>query len=336
MMSDSFFSKWYASGIVLMVVMIAIGGITRLTDSGLSMVDWQPVAGILPPITNNDWEEEFNHYKQYPEYKEINLDMTLSEFKIIFFWEYLHRMVGRLIGLFFIIPLVYMLYKKRISKNDLKVVSTIILLIISQGLLGWYMVMSGLSQNPFVDHIRLMLHFMMAMILVSYTYLQYLKKSSLNSKKFLMSHKSTLLFFIIVLIQIIFGTFTAGLKAGYIFNTYPLMNNSFFPYQILYNSSLGFFNNIINNLPTVQYIHRTIGLIILLWAIYIIIQAYKEKDEYLDEFKLSTIIIIQFLLGVLTLLTSVNIYIALLHQINATFIIILFVKLIYLKKSNNK
>ena len=336
MMSDSFFSKWYAYGIVLMVVMIAIGGITRLTDSGLSMVDWQPVAGILPPITNNDWEEEFNHYKQYPEYKEINLDMTLSEFKIIFFWEYLHRMVGRLIGLFFIIPLVYMLYKKRISKNDLKVVSTIILLIISQGLLGWYMVMSGLSQNPFVDHIRLMLHFMMAMILVSYTYLQYLKKSSLNSKKFLMSHKSTLLFFIIVLIQIIFGTFTAGLKAGYIFNTYPLMNNSFFPYQILYNSSLGFFNNIINNLPTVQYIHRTIGLIILLWAIYIIIQAYKEKDEYLDEFKLSTIIIIQFLLGVLTLLTSVNIYIALLHQINATFIIILFVKLIYLKKSNNK
>ena len=139
-----------------------------------------------------------------------------------------------------------------------------------------------------------------------------------------------------VLIQIIFGTFTAGLKAGYIFNTYPLMNNSFFPYQILYNSSLGFFNSIINNLPTVQYIHRTIGLIILLWAIYIIIQAYKEKDEYLDEFKLSIIIIIQFLLGVLTLLTSVNIYIALLHQINATFIIILFVKLIHLNNLNSK
>ena len=129
MTSDSLFSKWYAYGIVLMIVMIAIGGITRLTDSGLSMVDWEPVAGIIPPITNDDWEEEFNYYKQYPEYKEINLDMTLSEFKIIFFWEYLHRMVGRIIGLFFIIPLVYMLYKKRISKNDLKVVSTIILLI---------------------------------------------------------------------------------------------------------------------------------------------------------------------------------------------------------------
>ena len=336
MISDNFFSKWYAYGIVLMIVMIAIGGITRLTDSGLSMVDWQPVAGILPPISNNDWEEEFNHYKQYPEYKEINLDMTLSEFKIIFFWEYLHRMVGRLIGLFFIIPFVYMLFKKRISKNDLRVVLTIILLIISQGLLGWYMVMSGLSQNPFVDHIRLMLHFMMAMILVSYTYLQYLKKGTLNTKKLLMSQKSTLLFFIIVLIQIIFGTFTAGLKAGYIFNTYPLMNNSFFPYEILYNSSLGFFNNMINNLPTVQYIHRTIGLIILLWAIYMILQAYKEKDEYLDELRLSFLIIIQFLLGVLTLLTSVNIYISLLHQINATFIIILFVKLIYLNKLNSK
>ncbi|OUW20604.1 MAG: hypothetical protein CBD21_03235 [bacterium TMED161] len=336
MISDSSFSKWYAYGIALMIVMIAIGGITRLTDSGLSMVDWEPVAGILPPITNNHWEEEFNHYKQYPEYKEINLDMTLAEFKIIFFWEYLHRMVGRIIGLFFIIPLVYMLFKKRISKNDLKVVLTIILLIISQGLLGWYMVMSGLSQNPFVDHIRLMLHFMMAMILVSYTYLQYLKKCNLNSKKLLMSHKSTLLFFIIVLIQIIFGTFTAGLKAGYIFNTYPLMNNSFFPYEILYNSSLGVFNSLINNLPTVQYIHRTIGLIILLWAIYMFSQAYKEKDEYLDELRLSFLIIIQFLLGVLTLLTSVNIYIALLHQVNATFIIILFIKLIYFKKSNSK
>ena len=336
MTSDSLFSKWYAYGIVLMIVMIAIGGITRLTDSGLSMVDWEPVAGIIPPITNDDWEEEFNYYKQYPEYKEINLDMTLSEFKIIFFWEYLHRMVGRIIGLFFIIPLVYMLFKKRISKNDLKVVLTIIILITAQGLLGWYMVMSGLSLNPFVDHIRLMIHFMMAMILVSYTYIQYLNKIHLNPKKLLMSYKNTLLFFVITLIQIIFGTFTAGLKAGYIFNTYPLMNNSIFPYEILYNSSLGFLSSLINNLPTVQYVHRTIGLIILLWAIYMFLKSYKNKEEYLDELKLSILIIIQFLLGVFTLLTSVNIYIALLHQINATFIILLCVKLIYLKKSNSR
>ena len=136
--------------------------------------------------------------------------------------------------------------------------------------------------------------------------------------------------------QIIYGAFTAGLKAGYIFNTYPLMNNSIFPYEILYNSSLGFLSSLINNLPTVQYVHRTIGLIILLWAIYMILKSYKNKEEYLDELKLSILIIIQFLLGVFTLLTSVNIYIALLHQINATFIILLFVKLIYLKKSNSK
>ena len=336
MTSDSLFSKWYAYGIVLMIVMIAIGGITRLTDSGLSMVDWEPVAGIIPPITNDDWEEEFNYYKQYPEYKEINLDMTLSEFKIIFFWEYLHRMVGRIIGLFFIIPLVYMLFKKRISKNDLKVVLAIIILITAQGLLGWYMVMSGLSLNPFVDHIRLMIHFMMAMILVSYTYIQYLNKIHLSPKKLLMSYKNTFLFFVIIIIQIIFGTFTAGLKAGYIFNTYPLMNNSIFPYEILYNSSLGFLSSLINNLPTVQYVHRTIGLIILFWAIYMILKSYKNKEEYLDELKLSILIIIQFLLGVFTLLTSVNIYIALLHQINATFIILLCVKLIYLKKFNSR
>ena len=151
-----------------------------------------------------------------------------------------------------------------------------------------------------------------------------------------MSYKNTLLFFVITLIQIIFGTFTAGLKAGYIFNTYPLMNNSIFPYEILYNSSLGFLSSLINNLPTVQYVHRTIGLIILLWAIYMFLKSYKNKEEYLDELKLSILIIIQFLLGVFTLLTSVNIYIALLHQINATFIILLFVKLIYLKKFNSR
>ena len=142
MISNRYISKWYSIGILLMIAMIAIGGITRLTNSGLSMVDWEPVSGVLPPISDSDWENEFNNYKIYPEYKEINMDISMSEFKVIFFWEYFHRMVARALGLFFILPLIYHSFNKSISKIDTRRVVMIILLIICQGLLGWYMVKS--------------------------------------------------------------------------------------------------------------------------------------------------------------------------------------------------
>ena len=318
-----------------MILMIAIGGITRLTNSGLSMVDWEPISGIIPPISEEDWDNEFDNYKRYPEYKEINMDINISGFKVIYFWEYLHRIVGRILGLFFIFPLLYHSFNKSISIVEIRRVLTIIFLIICQGLLGWYMVKSGLRDNPYVDHIRLMLHFMMAMILISYTYMQYLRNIDFKKDNLMLSYKSSILLFILILIQIIFGTFTAGLKAGYIFNTYPLMNGTLFPVDILYNGSMGLLGSIINNHATVQYIHRSLGLIIVLWSLYILLNQYKKKRLSSYDSKLAILLIIQFILGVITLVTSVDIYFAILHQVNASFIILVSIRVIYINKSNN-
>ena len=335
MLSNRYLANWYSIGIFLMILMIAIGGITRLTNSGLSMVDWEPISGIIPPISDEDWENEFNSYKRYPEYKEINNDINISEFKVIYFWEYLHRMIGRILGLFFICPLLYYSLNKSITIIEIRRVLTIIFLILCQGLLGWYMVKSGLKNNPYVDHIRLMLHFMMAMVLISYTYIQYLRNIDFKRDNLILSYKSSILLFIIILIQIIFGAFTAGLKAGYIFNTYPLMNGTLFPADILYNSSMGLLGSIINNHATVQYIHRTLGLIIVLWSFYILLHQYKKKHLSSYDTKLSILLIIQFILGVITLVTSVDIYYAILHQINASFVILVCIRVIYINKSNN-
>ena len=335
MLSNRYLANWYSTGIFLMILMIAIGGITRLTNSGLSMVDWKPISGIIPPISEEDWDNEFDNYKRYPEYKEINMDINISGFKVIYFWEYLHRMVGRILGLFFIFPLLYHSLNKSISIVEIRRVLTIIFLIICQGLLGWYMVKSGLRNNPYVDHIRLMLHFMMAMVLISYTYMQYLRNIDFKKDNLMLSYKSSIFLFILILIQIIFGTFTAGLKAGYIFNTYPLMNGTLFPVDILYNGSMGLLGSIINNHATVQYIHRSLGLIIVLWSLYILLNQYKKKRLSSYDSKLSILLIIQFILGVITLVTSVDIYFAILHQVNASFIILVSIRVIYINKSNN-
>ena len=335
MLSNRYLSKWYSTGVFLMITMIAIGGITRLTNSGLSMVDWEPISGIIPPISDNDWDNEFDNYKRYPEYKEIYMDISISGFKVIYFWEYLHRMVGRILGLFFIFPLLYHSLNKSISIIEIRRVLTIIFLIICQGVLGWYMVKSGLRDNPYVDHIRLMLHFMMAMVLISYTYMQYLRNINFRTDNLILSYKSSILLFILILIQIIFGTFTAGLKAGYIFNTYPLMNGTLFPVDILYNGSMGLLGSIINNHATVQYIHRSLGLIIVLWSFYILLHQYKKKRLSSYDSKLAILLIIQFILGVITLVTSVDIYFAILHQVNASFIILVSIRVMYINKSNN-
>ncbi len=335
MLSNRYLSKWYSTGVFLMIIMIAIGGITRLTNSGLSMVDWEPISGIIPPISDNDWDNEFDNYKRYPEYKEINMDINISGFKVIYFWEYLHRMVGRILGLFFIFPLLYHSLNKSISIIEIRRVLTIIFLIICQGVLGWYMVKSGLRDNPYVDHIRLMFHFMMAMVLISYTYMQYLRNIDVRTDNLILSYKSSILLFILILIQIIFGTFTAGLKAGYIFNTYPLMNGTLFPVDILYNGSMGLLGSIINNHATVQYIHRSLGLIIVLWSFYILLHQYKKKRLSSYDSKLAILLIIQFILGVITLVTSVDIYFAILHQVNASFIILVSIRVMYINKSNN-
>ena len=336
MLSSRYLKRWYGTGIFLMIFMVAVGGITRLTDSGLSMVDWQPIYGILPPLSDSDWENEFNQYKEYPEYRYKNINLTLSEFKYIYYWEYIHRMLGRIIGLFFIFPLVYFSIKKSLDKIEFKKILTIIVLIAFQGILGWYMVKSGLRDNPNISHFRLMFHYMMAMILISFTYLQYLRHSYLKEYRISISLNTSWLIFSLIIIQIIFGTFMAGLNAGHYYNTFPLMDGSILPLNILYNHSMGIIENLFYNQATVQYIHRLLGFILLIISLKIIFDQFKEYNLTSLDTKLAILLLAQFILGVITLVTGVNIYFAVMHQVNASLLILVCIKVIYIKKISNK
>ena len=319
-----------------MIFMVAVGGITRLTDSGLSIVDWKPIYGILPPLNGPDWENEFSQYKEYPEYKYKNINLTLSEFKYIYYWEYIHRMLGRVIGLFFIFPLVYFSIKKSLDKTEFKKILTIIVLIAFQGILGWYMVESGLRDNPNISHFRLMFHYMMAMVLISYTYLQYLRHSYLKENKISISLRTSWIIFSLIIIQIIFGTFMAGLKAGHYYNTFPLMDGSIIPLNVLYNHSMGIIENLFYNQATVQYIHRLLGFILLIFSLKIVFDQFRKNNLSSLDTKLATLLLVQFILGVITLVTGINIYFAIMHQLNASLLILVCIKVIYIKKISNK
>ena len=326
-----FLKRWYGLGTILLIIMVGIGGMTRLTNSGLSMVNWEPLAGVIPPITVNDWEEEFGHYKEYPEFKLFNQDMSLDEFKSIFFYEYLHRIFGRIIGLYFFLPFLYLSIKRKINYQESSKVLIILLLVGMQGLLGWYMVQSGLSGNPHVSHIRLMLHLLAAMFLIIYTYLQYLRFSEKsNSEQFNISKGFSMLIFILVLLQISYGALTAGLKAGYAYNTFPLMNGKLLPPAFFSASS--FLDNILHAPYTIQFFHRLMGIILFGVSGYLIFLNFRINNKNFlqsTEIQFSLVILLQFFLGVLTLVLKVPIYIALAHQICACFVLILSVKILY-------
>ena len=237
---------WLFLSTFLVALMIIVGGLTRLTDSGLSITNWELFSGILPPFSLNDWNHFFSLYQQIPEYKLVNSSMTLEEFKIIYWWEYSHRLLGRIIALFYIIPLVYFTYKKRMNKNSLIYYYLIFFLIFFQGLIGWYMVESGLSERIDVSHYRLSLHLTLAFVifvLLFWNYLKYKTHQDYNSYRKLPFYLPVFLICLIFL-QIIIGAFVSGLDAGQIYQSWPLMNKSYFPNDSNLNDlfSLNFFN----------------------------------------------------------------------------------------------
>ena len=213
---------------ILVSCIIIVGGLTRLTDSGLSITEWELFRGFIPPISNSDWENYFSLYKQIPEYKLQNFNMNLTEFKIIFWWEWVHRFLGRLIGICFFIPLIYFAFKKGI--NETKSLIFIFLLICFQGFLGWFMVKSGLINRVDVSHFRLSMHLTTAFIILSLILWQILKYKNLyiNESHFI-KYNLPLIFLLIIFLQIIFGAFVSGMDAGKIYNTWPLMGNNYFP-----------------------------------------------------------------------------------------------------------
>jgi len=314
---------WLLSGCALIFIMVVVGGITRLTDSGLSMVKWNLFMGAIPPLNETEWKETFSLYKSYPEYQKVNFNFTLSEFKYIFFWEYLHRMIGRLLGLVFIIPFIYFLIKKRLNKKLIIQTSILLLMGTMQGAIGWWMVRSGLVNNPDVSHYRLAVHLITAFLTFAFTFwvvLPLILTKERSGNTILLGLTKILMLLIIV--QIIYGAFVAGLNAGIGFNTWPKMGDYWIADAVFQLEPL--WKNFVEGRYGVQFIHRILALTLVAFVIYIWKKG--EKLELVNNQKRSLnlllgIVLLQTLLGIFTLILVVPLWLAALHQIGAFFLI---------------
>ncbi len=315
----NFISNWLLLMFFLISGMILVGGLTRLTDSGLSITEWEFFKGFLPPLNNNSWNLYFDAYKQIPEYKLQNNTMTLDEFKIIFWWEWAHRFFGRVIGLFYLIPLIF--FTVKIGFKNMMNFHFIFLLICFQGFLGWYMVQSGLINNVDVSHFRLSIHLLFAFIILSLILWNYLILNHCQKyEKKLINYLPEFLLFLIF-IQIVIGAFVSGMDAGKIYNSWPLMGNSYFPDD---NRLLNLFKiSAFSDPSLVQFIHRNLAYLITLVYLISMFLIYKKKIYKL--FKainiLGLIILLQIILGILTVLTGADIIIASFHQFSSILLI---------------
>ena len=321
--------RWLILMFTLIVLIIAVGGLTRLTDSGLSITEWELFKGILPPLTSEKWNFYFNEYKEIPEFKSINYNMTLEEFKVIFYWEYIHRLIARLIGLLALIPLIIisLKYKKKLI-SDYKYLS-IFLLICVQGTVGWYMVTSGLVNNTDVSHYRLALHLSIALIILSINFWFILETFKISSFKIKFNNYFLNIFLILIILQIILGAFLAGLDGGLIYNSWPDMNGSFIPNDINYSDL--FFYSSLDDPSVIQFYHRLIAYLLFIFLIILNYNSFKSKTDFKAIIILNFAIFIQIVLGVLTLITGVKITYASLHQLGSVFVLTSF---LYIKYKN--
>lgn len=312
--------KWlfiFAASVAFLVV---FGGFVRLTRSGLSITEWNPVSGTVPPVSEQAWQEEFTKYQQTPEFKQINFNMTLKEYKYIFWIEWIHRFLARLVGLIYAIPVFYFLFTKKIPLKEFGIYFVMGLLFIAQAFAGWIMVASGLVDRPSVSHFNLTIHLMLALALLGlslWTALghKYGFPDPSKKAKWSMTSKLALISFILLLIQITYGGMTAGLKAGHVSDTWPLMFGKLIPPN-LFSS----FINVFETPQTIVFIHRWFAFAVLITITALYITAHKESDS--SEIKsglnwLLGLVIFQIVLGILTVLLHVQIAIALAHQAGA-------------------
>ena len=321
---DIYISYWLLLITFFVALMIFVGGLTRLTDSGLSITKWNLISGILPPLSLSDWEKSFSLYKQIPEYKLLNSSMTLEQFKTIYWWEYSHRLLGRFVGLFYLIPLLYFTFKKVIKKNSLISLYLILFLIFFQGFIGWYMVKSGLSERIDVSHYRLALHLTLAFIifiLLLWNYLKYKNQQIFIHNKKLPSYLP-ISFIFCMLVQICVGAFVSGLDAGQIYQSWPLMNQSYFPDDS--NIKDLFSMEAFETPSIVQFIHRNIAYFIILIFGFIAAIIYRNENFiYLRNITLLVFIFLflQTFLGILTVLSGTQIILASMHQVGSILLI---------------
>ena len=307
---------WLLTCCLLVFTIVIVGAITRLTDSGLSMVEWRPLLGVLPPVNEEEWNRVYELYKASPEFEKKHFWMNLHDFKQIFFWEWFHRLLGRTIGLVYALPLLFFATTKQIPKGyGLKFLG-LLALGGSQGLMGWYMVKSGLVDDPYVSHYRLAAHLGLAFLLFSlllWCALSIRAKYETTSKAL---RRHTWAVLSILILTIFWGAYVAGLDAGLIYNeSFPKMGGSWLPPDI--NQLEPFLLNFLETPSGVQFTHRWLAIITVLATLSLCIHAYKKDIHHWSNYALGIVVLMQFALGLLTLFTKVHLPIAVLHQSGA-------------------
>ena len=316
---------WLLTGCLLIFIMVVVGGITRLTHSGLSISSYKLISGTIPPMNDAEWTEAFDLYKQYPEYQKLNNHFNLEDFKDIYFWEWLHRVIGRFIGLVFFLPFLYFLITKQLTKSTIK--KAVVLLIMGgfQGFLGWYMVKSGLVDNPDVSHFRLSAHLTTAFLTFAYTFWVALDLKFPCRKTVNTSFRNFIRLGLAVLIlQIIYGAFVAGLDAGFIHNHWPLMSDGKFMHKTVYIEQNPLYKNFIEGKSGVQFVHRMLAYLVAFLLVSIWYKARKMETTKLQNYSVTGLLImvgVQFLLGVLTLIFHVPVWLGVAHQVGAFFLL---------------
>ena len=321
---------WLILLISLIILIILVGGLTRLTDSGLSITTWELFVGVMPPLDNEKWVEYFELYKKIPEFSEQNFNMTLQEFKIIFWWEWGHRQLGRLIGLFVFFPMIYFTIKHGFW--ILKKYGIILFLVCLQGFIGWYMVSSGLIDRVDVSHYRLSLHLVTAFIILSFVFWRFLELTDLKINQVPTRLFSIKFFLFLIFIQLIIGAFVSGMDAGKIYNTWPLMGSSYFPDD---SSNIEFLSiKVFDNPSIVQFIHRNLAYLIIIVYFYIFYFIFMLGNKKLLKpiLFIGFTLLLQIFLGIITILSGVKIVYASLHQINSILLILSTLYFLYISE----
>ncbi len=313
---------WLLTITAMVLLIIVIGGLTRLTDSGLSMTDWRPILGVIPPLSLESWLAVFEMYKQTPEYKIVNKNMTLNEFKYIFWWEWFHRIFARAIGVVFLIPLIYFSFKKQIQSSLYIRLGIVFVFGLFQAVIGWWMVKSGLTENPYVSPYRLTFHLLNALIIFSillWIAMDYRYSSNIS----FLSNPKTTEFYILVAVILIFitiatGGFMAGTNSGQSFNTFPLMNGKIIPDDYVIDD-LGIYN-IFENTVAINFNHRWLSIFVFFYILFVCFKFIKFDNKNISSTLVYLVLFfltLQVILGIITLLSNVYLPVASLHQTNS-------------------
>jgi cytochrome c oxidase assembly protein subunit 15 len=315
-------AKWLMWVAALIVLMVIVGGVTRLTESGLSITSWKPVSGTIPPLTDAQWRAEFDAYKRIPEYQQINQGMSLAGFKAIYFWEYVHRLLGRVIGLAFALPLLYFAVRRWIPQGYGWRLTALLALGALQGAIGWWMVASGLTERTDVSHLRLAVHLLTALTILGGLVWTALDLFALARNPLAATARLrpvAIVALVGLFLQLLYGAFTAGLDAGYAYSSWPLMGDEWFPSGT--PMLPGLVQNAVDNPIVVQFVHRWLAFVTAAALVWLAVRAVKAGHA---QAGVAVILLtgLQISLGVATLLTGVALPIAVAHQANAALLLI--------------